>query len=150
MINDNLFRDLMAHYDPDKQPIQEFRILSNLVKDPTTASTANAVQQILDLTECHLAASCGIWPANTMKGELPRNVSSLVMEIATYTPSTRQTKLLDFIIRLQKAMVVDPATGQSIKYDGEDLWNELPTLPNYVSDFWVFCKPPPLFNRFIH
>lgn len=52
MINDNLFRDLMAHYDPDKQPIQEFRILSNLVKDPTTASTANAVQQILDLTEC--------------------------------------------------------------------------------------------------
>lgn len=85
-----------------------------------------------------------------MKGELPWNVSSLVMEIATYTPSMRQTKLLDFIIRLQKAMVVDPVTGQSIKYDGEDLWNELPTLANYVSDFWVFCKSLPLFNRFIH
>lgn len=115
MVNDILYRDLMVHYDPDKQPIQEFKILSTLVKDPTTASAANAVQQILDLTQSHLAASRGIWPVNTMKGELPWNVSSLAMEIATYTPSARQTKLLEFIIRLQKTMVVDPVTGQSIK-----------------------------------
>lgn len=140
MINKALFRDLMAHYDPDKQPIQEFKILRILVKDPTTSSSATVVQQILDLTNHQLAASRDIWPANTMKGGLPWNVSSLVMEIATHTPSARQAKLLDFIVRLQKNMVVDPTTGQDVKYGGERLWNELPTLANYVSDFWHFCK----------
>lgn len=33
-----LFRDLMAYYDPDKQPIQEFRIIHSLVEDPNNFS----------------------------------------------------------------------------------------------------------------
>ena len=138
MMNEALFKDLMAHYDPDKQPIQEFKILNALVQDSTSACSATAVQQILDLTNRHLAASHGIWPVNTMKGKLPWNVSSLVMEIATYTPSARQTKLLEFIIQLQKAVVVDPTTGQDVRYEGERVWNEFPTLATYISDFWAF------------
>lgn len=140
------FRDLMAYYDPDKQPIQEFRIIHSLVKDPNNASPDDAVKQILGLTNHHLAANRNTWPLNTMKGEFPWSVISLVMEIAAYTPFARQGKLLEFILRLQKNTVKDPRTNQGVKYNGEErIWNELPMLRVYVSDFWLFCKSIPFF-----
>lgn len=142
-----LFRDLMAYYDPDKQPIQEFRIIHSLVEDPNNSSPDDAVKQILGLTNHHLVANYSAWPVNTMKGEFPWGVISLVMEIAAYTPLARQGKLLEFIICLQKNTVKDPRTNQGVKYNGEGrIWDELPMLRVYVSDFWFFCKSiPPFF-----
>lgn len=76
-----------------------------------------------------------------MKGEFPWGVISLVIEIAAYTPFARQGKLIEFILCLQKNTIKDPRTNQGVKYNGEErIWDELPMLRVYVSDFWFFCK----------
>lgn len=114
----------MEDYDPDLIPTQEFKILHSLVTDPD-ASATDAVQQVLNLTVTELLSKDDL-SRNQFKGDVAWKICILIIDIAADTPPVRQTKLLDFVSRLQKVTVTDPRTGERVgRGNFGYLWTDL-------------------------
>lgn len=147
-----LYITLMSQYDPDNRPVRQFSIIHRLLTHPN-ASVIDAVQRIQSLAMMEVTSHN--WPPNAFLSDFAWHVCSLLMDIATNTPPVHQTRLLEFVIRLQKSPVVDPRTGCIVRYQGERVFFDLPTLSTYVSDFCTFSKslltpPPPPIPGFVY
>lgn len=121
---------------------REFRIISSLSQP--NASAPAAVQQLLHLTFT-AATSAATLQSDTL-GEHLNNTFGSVMEVAAQTPPSQQGALVEFIQRLQQEKVVDPTTGQQLRYEedyNKAVWSEVPNFGITVADGWNFEPADP-------
>lgn len=139
----------MEEYDSDLVPTQEFKILHNLVTDPD-ASAADAVQQVLDLTTTEILSKNDT-PGTNFDSDVAWNICILIIDIAANTAPTRQTKLLDFVTRIQKVTVADPRTGEKVGCGNFGyLWTDLHSFGMHVADMCNSCKGTYRILHYIH
>lgn len=127
----SLFNAVKENFDPHHIPIDEFNILYNLVRYPN-ASVEEAVEKVVNLTLKELT---------TLDDGFAFNLCALIMDIATNTVPAEQANLVEFVSQLQRTSVRNPKTGEQVRdQDGQCVWQDLPTLGIYVTDFWNFGK----------
>lgn len=126
-----LFNTIMKNFDPHHLPIDEFNILYNLIRYPN-ASVEEAVEKVVNRT---------LKEPSTLDEDFVFNLFALLMDIATNTAPAQQANLVAFVLQLQKISVRNPKTGEQIRdQDGQCVWQELPSLGIFVTDFWNFGK----------
>ncbi|GAB1317446.1 hypothetical protein MFIFM68171_07656 [Madurella fahalii] len=91
-------------------------------------AVAEAVQAFTDTASAHSTSSIGdhLWDA-----------FNLVFAVVARTPPERQTRLVDFLDRLQETTVTD-AQGQPLSYEGGVVWKDLPSFGWVARDLWNF------------
>lgn len=129
----------MEEYDPDLVATQEFNILHNLVTDPD-ASAADAVQQVLDLTTTEILSKNDTSGSN-FNSDVAWNICVLIINIVANTAPAQQTKLLNFVTRIQKVTVADPRTGEKVRCRNFGyLWTDLHSFGMHAADMCNSCK----------
>ncbi|KAH8658339.1 hypothetical protein BX600DRAFT_514834 [Xylariales sp. PMI_506] len=72
-------------------------------------------------------------------GFVDYNVSRSVIELAQRLEPSEQSRLIEFMLLLQKESVEDPATGEIIRIQGQALWAELPSFGyTEYEEWWEF------------
>lgn len=108
-------------------------IVLKLVQPDTSAATVTSVlQQIDGLTSTLLSSN----DSSLAPDHLSNLWKSIFDEIIPRTAPPDQSKLVDFIVQLQKKKLVHPANGQEVKSNGEAVWTDLPSLGITLSDCW--------------
>lgn len=127
----------MEDYEPDLIPTPEFTILHTLATDPD-ASEPHAVHESLNLTIVELPPKYDL-SRDQPERNVAWNIGVLTIDIAAKTAPVQQTKLLDFISRLQKVIVTYPRTGEMVKYRNfEYLWTDLSSFEMHAADKYNF------------
>ncbi|KAI0400849.1 hypothetical protein F4802DRAFT_583168 [Xylaria palmicola] len=108
----------------------EWKILDALVKEPA-ASVTDAVQKVLGL-----APAKPYLNERAPLGDHPYHTFLSLIEIAKRTPPENQTKLVEFVARLQKNVVMNEATGEPLRHEGYLVWTQLPALGYTAADEW--------------
>jgi len=119
---------------------QECQIVSSLTRP--NASVDTAVQQLLDLTSL-AASSTTISRSDALCTHLDNTWRSLIDEIVANTAPPQQTALVKFVRTLQQQKIIDPATGDQLRFDqdyNKTLWTEVPNFGINVADYWNFGK----------
>lgn len=112
----------------------QYKILNDLVNTDTTVT--NALNQIINLTiTAHTSP-------NIQKYYTPRDIdydlSLTIMALAQSLESTKHTKLVEFLCRLQKCMATDPSTGEPLPAaSGDVLWTDLPSFGYTELETWL-------------
>jgi hypothetical protein len=131
---------------------QEFRIVSQLMQPDFSISTV--IDQLLDLTSV-AAASTTVSASEALLTHLDNTWQALIdMVVANTTPS-EQAVLVKFVQNLQQQKVLDPATGDQLRFDqdyNKTIWTQLPNFGINVADHWnfsmLFHLPVPTPPRF--
>jgi len=108
---------------------QQFKILNPLAQPDSTATVADVLQEIGNLTATASndpkALSLHLW-----------ETWWALLEIVACTPPAQQSKLVDFMAQLQKKILTDPATGEPLKSSDLNMWTDLPTFSWALRDGW--------------
>jgi len=111
----------------------EFQVLSKFT-EWTDASLSVAVHQILELTKL----SCNL---NSLDHHV-YNTAFSVVELCQRTVPEQQSKLVTFVVELQKNTVLDPKTGKTLIHDNGLVWTGLPTFSWTIGDeLHDMCTP---------
>ncbi|CAG9984735.1 unnamed protein product [Clonostachys byssicola] len=63
------------------------------------------------------------------------HVSVTIHNLAMRIPHNQQSKLIDFVVRLQQVAVPDPSTGGIIQLENEDFWSDMPQMSLTLADY---------------
>ena len=110
-----------------------FKIVNKLIQPDATVETVTvALKEIDDLTLTLMAE-----PESEAYHYHPWNLWKTIFEqILPHTAPIHQSKLVEFVIQLQKKTTLDPITGEPMRSGGELLWTELPYLGPTLSETW--------------
>ncbi|KXG51331.1 Protein of unknown function DUF3632 [Penicillium griseofulvum] len=110
----------------------EFKLLDKVVKEEVTVQ--DAVQEIINMTMSALS----IHGPNKQGGVgLPDyNVSLAVMELTQCLEPSKHTKLVEFILHLQKEVAVNPSTNEPLRVQGDTLWTDMPSFGYTELETW--------------
>lgn len=124
----------------------EFQILTSL-KEPGVSVDA-VVQQLLQLTsaavilqvETTVTVNSGSGPLSTHLHNVWR---ALVEDLVAHTVPDQQAAQVDFVRKLHKQEVIDPSTGEILRYYlvpnyHQAVWSDLPLFGISVMDEWNF------------
>lgn len=101
----------------------EFELISKYMELADDAP-ATAVQQMLEIT----TSSCDL---GTLGDHFYHTACSITV-LSQRTAPEQQSKLVTFVAELRTNTIIDPRTGETLRYDGELVWTELPTFG------WIF------------
>jgi hypothetical protein len=107
------------------EPTPEFQVLSRFTEQ-TDISLSLAVHQILELT----ILSCN---ADSLGDHFYNTTSSIIVLCQRIVPE-QQSKLVTFVVELQKNTVLDPKTGETLRHGKDLVWTRLPTFSWIVGD----------------
>jgi hypothetical protein len=131
---------------------QEFRIISRLMQPDPSISTA--IYQLLDLTSV-AAASTTVSTSEALLTHLDNTWQALIEIVVANTAPSQQAVLVKFVQTLQQQKVIDPATGDQLRFEeyyNQTIWTEVPCFGINVADFWNFSMlfhfPIPTPTRF--
>ncbi|RAK99270.1 uncharacterized protein BO80DRAFT_426564 [Aspergillus ibericus CBS 121593] len=114
---------------PDFLDRPETRIIRELIDNPNAVPAA-VVQQIIQLSQIHVNAGD--------EEEISSHVyytSTVVVELTDLVPPSQQTKLVEFLVQLQRIPILDPRTGEEATViEGLKQWSDLPLFGVHVSD----------------
>jgi hypothetical protein len=117
---------------------QELQIISRLLQPDSSVSTA--VDQLLDLTSAAAASATGS-TSEALGTHLDNFWLALIEIVVANTGHAQQAVLVKFVQTLQQQKVIDPATGDQLRF-GPDynkaVWTESPCLGITVADYWNF------------
>jgi len=115
---------------------QYFTIPNTLVQpDASTSAVINALQELDTATATLLSANGA--------DSLAFNLWTAIFDIIVpRTTPAQQSKLVDFVIQLQKKTVNNPTTGEVLKSDGQVLWIGIPWLHLAAVDAWDVSEYP--------
>ncbi|KAH8690392.1 hypothetical protein GQ44DRAFT_780468 [Phaeosphaeriaceae sp. PMI808] len=117
---------------------QELQIISSLTQ--RDASVETAIRKLLDLTSL-AASSTTVSMSDALFTHLDNTWHSLVEDVVAKTAPSQQKSLVEFVRTLQRQKVIDPATGDQLRFDQDydkSLWTEVPNLGITVADGWNF------------
>jgi hypothetical protein len=117
---------------------QELQIISRLAASESSVKTA--VHELLDLTS-DAAASTTISPSQALLKHLNNFWRALMEDVVVRTRPSEQGSLVEFVRTLQQQKVIDPATGDQLRFDQDydkTLWTEVPNFGINVADYWSF------------
>ncbi|CAH0020805.1 unnamed protein product, partial [Clonostachys rhizophaga] len=83
---------------------------------------AKAVEEIARLTTVAAVSSS----AKNVLCMHAMHVSFTIHNLAMRIPHNQQSKLIDFVVRLQQVAVPDPSTGGILQLENEDFWSDMP------------------------
>ena len=123
---------------PEMQAIY-FKILEKLAQPNATSETvARALQEVDDQTAAIISANPPRDdPRNDPLSEVWNLWIALMEQLIPLTPPIHQSKLVEFVVELQKKQVIVPATGKIDTVLGEALWTELPFLSLELDEQWM-------------
>ena len=114
---------------------QHFKILNPLAQPDASATVADALQEIDNLTSAATLSndpgslSIHLW-----------NTWWALLEIVARTTPAQQSKLVDFVAQLQKKTLTDPTTNETLKSSDLNVWTDLPTFSWAIRDGWNVGK----------
>ena len=109
------------------------KILEKLIHPEASTQTVTSVSQEFD----DLTSTLVIDPESDAFHYHPQNTwKAIFEEIIPRTAPGYQSKLVEFVVQLQKKTVTNPATNQVLDNDGEALWADLPRLGLTLSFLW--------------
>jgi hypothetical protein len=117
---------------------QELQIISRLAA--SESSVEIAVHELLDLTS-DAASSTTISPSQALLKHLNNFWRALMEDVVARTRPSEQGPLVEFVRTLQQQKVIDPATGDQLRFDQDydkTLWTEVPNFGINVADYWSF------------
>jgi hypothetical protein len=117
---------------------QELQIISRLVQPDSSVTTA--VKRLLDLTSA-AAASTTVSSSEALLTHLDNTWQALIEHVVANTGPLQQAVLVKFVQALQQQKVIDPATGDQMRFDqdyNKTLWTEVPNFGINVADHWNF------------
>jgi hypothetical protein len=117
---------------------QELSIISRLTQPDASVNTA--VHELLDLTSV-AAASTTVSASEALYTHLNNTWQALIENVAANTHPSQQAALVEFVHTLQQQKVIDPATGDQLRFDqdyNKALWTEVPNFGINVADYWNF------------
>jgi hypothetical protein len=115
---------------------RELHIISSLTWPEASVNTA--IQELLNLTSA-AASSTTISKSDALSTHVNNTWQALMERIVVHTPSSQQAVLVDFVRTLQQQKVIDPATGDQLRFDpdyNETLWTDVPLFGINVADYW--------------
>ena len=123
---------------PEMQAIY-FKILEKLAQPNATSETvARALQEVDDQTAAIISANPPRDdPRNDPLSDVWNLWIALMEQLIPLTPPIHQSKLVEFVVELQKKQVIVPATGKIDTVYGEALWTELPFLSLELDEQWM-------------
>lgn len=111
----------------------EFQILNVLITD-IHISPAQTVEVIVGRTETLKVDGTGL-------GNHFYTTACIILELAGKTTFENQAKLVAVVLGLHQITLLDPTTGEPLKYDGDVVWRELPTFGyTFVDEICAYSK----------
>ncbi|GJN73957.1 hypothetical protein PLICBS_008041 [Purpureocillium lilacinum] len=117
------------------EALPQYKLLDNLAKKHN-ASVDDALEEFTAL-----AAAAKTSDVKAPLGVFPWNTWQSLIEIAKRTVPEKQTKMVEFVIQLEKKRMDDAETGEQMRHEGELLWTGLPALGYTVADAWQEFDP---------
>lgn len=134
---------------------RELHIISSLTWPEASVNTA--IQEIITLTSA-AASSTTISKTDALSTHLDNTWQALMEHVVANTQPSQQTALVDFVRTLQQQKVVDPATGDQLRFDPDYnklLWTEVPLFGINVADYWhrgmqshIYYTPSPIITHY--
>jgi hypothetical protein len=125
-------------WDTDVTESQEFRIISRLTQPDPSISTA--IHQLLDLTSV-AAASTTVSTSEALLLHFDNTWQALIEIVVANTAPAQQAVLVKFVQTLQQQKVLDPATGDQLRFDQDynmRVWTDSPNFGINLADHWNF------------
>ena len=128
--------------EEDQLRAQWYALLGRFLSAPPDAATRAVARALVgDETDLGqgvkaLAAAAKTSDVKAPLGVFPWNTWQSLIEIAMRTVPEKQTKMVEFVIQLEKKRMDDAETGEQMRHEGELLWTGLPALGYTVADAW--------------
>lgn len=106
------------------ESIPEFKALHSLVQPDATATGADALHELSRITLAFISSDES---KTKFLGNHIYYTMEVILELAARTAPMQQTKLVNFVIQLQRHAVTDPNTGEALRfhlYDNDLVWTE--------------------------
>jgi hypothetical protein len=117
---------------------RELQIIASLTRPGFSVNTA--VHELLELTSV-AAASTTVSTSEALDKHLDNTWQALMEITVAKTGPSQQGVLVQFVQTLQQQKVIDPATGDQLRFDqdyNKTVWTEAPSFGINVADRWNF------------
>jgi hypothetical protein len=117
---------------------RELQIIASLTRPGFSVNTA--VHELLELTSV-AAASTTVSTSEALDKHLDNTWQALMEITVANTGPSQQGVLVQFVQTLQQQKVIDPATGDQLRFDqdyNKTVWTEAPSFGINVADRWNF------------